>query len=113
MVVLALPLASTVKFIMSPACGPSGFCMPCFLFAGLKWPPALVNGASHFGTAWKWIACSPGGRPLTSRSIETPPPLAGEIIAMPTELPLASLRSTCFICADTAGRSDQTCECDD
>src|SRR6185436_20917241 len=82
--------------------------MPCFLLAGLKWPPALVNGASHLGTAWKCNACSPGGRPFKSRAIDTPPPVAGEIIATPTELPLASFRSTCFICADAVPAPSST-----
>ena len=37
-----------VKFGMSPLCGPSGFCRPCFFISGLKCPPAVVNpGASH------------------------------------------------------------------
>src|SRR5688572_18307950 len=112
MVVLAVPLASTVTLFMSPACGPSGCCMPCFLLAGLKWPPALVNGASHFGTAWKCTACSPGGRPFTSRLIDTPPPVAGEIVAVPTELPLASFRSTCFICAVAVPPASSTATAD-
>ena len=45
---LAVPSAPTVKFGMSPACGPSGFSMPCFFMSGLKWPPAdAKSGPSH------------------------------------------------------------------
>ena len=52
-VTFAVPLAATVKFIMSPACGPSGLCSPCFFAAGLKCGPAVVNpGPSHFATEW-------------------------------------------------------------
>ena len=36
--------------------------MPCFLAAGLKCPPAEVNGGSHLPTAWTWKACSPRAR---------------------------------------------------
>src|SRR6185369_13213302 len=47
-VAFAVPSCFTVKFNISPACGPSGFCKPCFLLSGLKWGPAdLKSGASH------------------------------------------------------------------
>jgi adenosylcobyric acid synthase len=45
---VALLSAPTVMFIMSPKCGPAGFCVPCIFVVGFQWPPAVVNaGASH------------------------------------------------------------------
>src|SRR5665647_954232 len=51
--------------------------MPCCLFAGLKWPPAVVKpGASHLPTSWMWMACTPGLRFVTVTDIWTPPLVA-------------------------------------
>jgi hypothetical protein len=43
----ASPEAETVMFGRSPACGPSGAMVPCFLLSGLKCTPAEVNGGSQ------------------------------------------------------------------
>jgi hypothetical protein len=88
------PLASTVKFGMSPAWGPCGLSAPCCLCSGLKWPPAdLKSGPSHLAASWMWIAWSPAGRPLTASVIFTPPG-AGASLAVPMLLPAASLSLT-------------------
>ena len=47
--------------------------------------------ALRHGVEMKGVLARAAGR-CTSRSIETPPPLAGEIIAMPTELPFDVLQ---------------------
>src|SRR6185503_4861595 len=48
-VAFAVPLALTVKFSMSPACGPFGFFRPCIFESGLKCGPAdAKSGPSHF-----------------------------------------------------------------
>ena len=93
-VAFALPFSSTVKFGMSPAWAPSGFCMPCFLLSGLKWPPAdLKSGPSHFAVWWTWMACSPGDRSWTASLIETPF-AAAVSVAVPTSLPVPSASLT-------------------
>src|ERR1700722_1729927 len=99
----ALPLASTVKFFMSPAWCPSGLSNPCFLPSGLKWPPAdLKSGPSHFGTWWKWMACSPGVRSWTVSSSPTECGPLAQRTTPPTTLPCASLSSTCVLAALSA-----------
>src|ERR1700722_1282166 len=94
----ALPLASTVKFFMSPAWWPSGLSNPCFLPSGLKCPPAdLKSGPSHFGAWWKCMACSPGGKSCTVSSSPTVCGPLAQRITPPTTLPCASLSSTCVL----------------
>jgi hypothetical protein len=58
---------------------------------GLKWPPAVVNGGSHFGTAWSgWRVRR--GQTVHVESDGDAATLAGEIIAIPTDAPLASFQ---------------------
>ncbi len=57
---------------MSPAWEPSLASKPCFVTAGLKCGPALVNGGSHLPTAWMWKARSPAGAPFSVIFRRTP-----------------------------------------
>src|SRR5688572_1297884 len=58
-----LPSAPTWRLGRSPSCLPSATRTPCFFLAGLRWPPAVANAASHLPVSWMWMACSPGGMP--------------------------------------------------
>jgi len=66
-----LPFASTVKFSMSPR-GGRRILQSCFFLSGLNARRRFESGPSHFGTAWKWIACSPAGRFFRFSLIATP-----------------------------------------
>src|SRR4029079_1234783 len=97
------PLCGMCRLGMSPACWPSGASIPCFLLPGLKWPPAEVKGGSHLPTACTWIACSPGGRPLTETLISTPCAVWVRLTE-PTSLPSLPFIGALAVCA-AAGRA--------
>src|SRR6185369_6340902 len=89
MVVSSLPLPSgpTVRLGRSPMCGPCGDSVPCILCMGFQCPPAEAkSGALHWPTAWRWMPCKPGVKPLAITVILTPSPFWTKV-AWPTCCP--------------------------
>ncbi len=84
---------------------PFGASTPWSFFIGLKWSPALLNGASHLPTWWKWIACSPAGSPLRSPFIRTPALPPSKVI-VPSFFPEASDTSAVAVVGAAAGFAD-------
>src|SRR5262245_3571122 len=104
-VVSALPSSSTSRLGRSPACGPSGFRVPCCFASGLKWPPAdLKSGAVQVPLSWTCIPWGPGASPVTLTASH-PPPAESESVATPTLAPVESTRLAVAVGAGTAGPS--------
>ena len=97
---LGVALGVTVKFIMSPACGPAGFFSRAF-GGGIE--VLACAGERRLALATEWSESRARRAQALQVERDRDAHLApAEIIAMPIELPLASLISTCFMpCAAT------------
>src|ERR1700760_4615377 len=68
--------------------------MPCCLFSGLKWAPAVLkSGGSQRALAWMWTACSPTGRFLRSTLMDSLL-FCWVKVAVPASWPVLVLRGT-------------------
>jgi hypothetical protein len=62
-VIVPLPLASAVKFPISPLWYSPTPHFPCFLKVGFQCPPAELPSAAESDFSWIWIAWTPGFKP--------------------------------------------------
>src|SRR5437868_10054227 len=86
----SIPLAATSTLGRSPACGPSGLFMPCFLPVGFQCAPALAKpGGSQRPTEWTWTPWRPCGRPAAVMR-KPIPPVVCQARTLPIVCPAAS-----------------------